>query len=111
MKSLLPAQGAAIEKLVAAGRLESVAPDPDRAQRFVSQAAEAVAEVGNLTRPRNAYNLAYDACHDVARFDQLRRARNASRYEARSPGEQQAHLAADTARALITAAALQGLTT
>lgn len=36
-----------------------------RAEGFLKQAEDALADVPNLTRPQNAYNLAYDAAHDA----------------------------------------------
>jgi len=150
LSRLTSAQTAAINTLVASRRLERVAPDPVRAASFLAQASDAIADVGNLTRPQNAYNLAYDACHDVGeamlaaygfrtkggagqhdaliaflravldtppgdaaaqRLDRLRRARNASRYEARTPGAGQARVASDTAIDLFAAASARGVGT
>lgn len=147
---LTHAQSAAINALVASGRLEAVPPDSARAASFLAQASDAIIDLANLTRPQNAYNLAYDACHDVGeamlaaygfrtkggggqqdavmvflravldsppgeaaaqRLNQLRRARNASRYEARTPGAGQALLAAETASDLLAAAIARGVGT
>ena len=51
--------------LVRARRIEAVPVDLARAEGFLTQAEDALADVPNLTRPQNAYNLAYDAAHDV----------------------------------------------
>jgi len=45
------------------------------------------------------------------RMDQLRRARNASRYQARAPGASEAKLAGSTARDLLAAAVSRGVGT
>lgn len=67
MKAPVPtaAQKAALAALVQAKRLASVPVDLARAEGFLKQAEDALADVPNLTRPQNAYNLAYDATHDV----------------------------------------------
>jgi hypothetical protein len=62
---LAPAQQSAIDALVTGRRVEPVPADPKRAAAFVRNAAEALVDVPNATRPQNRYNLAYDACHDV----------------------------------------------
>ncbi|MBW4033710.1 MAG: hypothetical protein HIU88_13785 [Acidobacteria bacterium] len=62
---LSAAQQAAVRELVAAGRLEVVPVDEARAGAFLLQASEALADLPNVTRSQNRYNLAYDACHDV----------------------------------------------
>lgn len=58
-------QKAELAALVRARRIESVPVDLARAEGFLRQAEDALADVPNLTRPQNAYNLAYDAAHDV----------------------------------------------
>lgn len=62
---LSAAQQTAINGLVAAGRLAVVPVDLSRARAFLHQAKEALADLPNVTRAQNRYNLAYDACHDV----------------------------------------------
>lgn len=67
MKAPVPtaAQKVALVALVQAKRIESVTVDLVRAEGFLKQAEGALADVPNLTRPQNAYNLAYDAAHDA----------------------------------------------
>lgn len=67
MKAPVPsaAHEAALAALVEAGRIERVPVDLARAKGFLDQAADALTDVPRVTRPQNAYNLAYDAAHDV----------------------------------------------
>lgn len=58
-------QRAAVDTLVAARKLEPMPVDESRAAAFLDQASEALADVPNVTRTQNRYNLAYDAAHDV----------------------------------------------
>lgn len=51
--------------LVADRRLGAVPADQGRAQLFLQQAADTLAELPNLSRAAVRYTLAYDACHDV----------------------------------------------
>lgn len=145
---LSDAKRAAIAELLAAGRLEGVPVDTGRARAFLGQADAAFADLPNLTREQNRYNLAYDACHDIGeallaaygyrttngagqhealgrflravldrppgsaaarRFDQIRRARNQQRYDARPVGAADAELAATTARVLYDAVVALGV--
>lgn len=62
---LTDAQQEAVDVLVRAGRLEQVPPDPTRCASFLNQAAAALSDLPNVRHPQNAYNLAYDAAHDV----------------------------------------------
>lgn len=62
---LTPAQQQAVSALVAVGRIEAVPVDANRSQGFLRQAEEALADLPNLTRTQNSYNLSYDAAHDV----------------------------------------------
>jgi len=62
---LTNAQNRAVEALVDQRRLERVVPDQARALVFLERARGAVEDVGRLTQPHTAYNVAYDACHDV----------------------------------------------
>lgn len=62
---LTQAQRRAVDALVAQGRIAVVPADDDRAETFMHQAADVIADLPHLTRPQNQYNLAYDACHDV----------------------------------------------
>lgn len=59
------AQQAAVDSLVASGRLAVVPPDATRAQAFIRQASDALEDLPRLTKSQTSYNLAYDACHDV----------------------------------------------
>lgn len=63
MKPLHPAQESAVAALVGARRVESVPKDAQRAGRFLARAIEASKE--KLDNAEIAYNVAYDACHDV----------------------------------------------
>lgn len=60
-----PAQDAALRTLVRARRIDAVPVDLLRAEGFLKQAEDALADVPKLTRPQNAFNLAYDAAHDA----------------------------------------------
>ena len=51
--------------LLAAGRVAPGPVDLARAGSFLRQADDIVADLPQLTKPQNQYNLAYDACHDV----------------------------------------------
>lgn len=62
---LTSAQRAAVDSLVASGRLAVVPPDPTRAQAFIRQAGDALEDIPRLAKTQTRYNLAYDACHDV----------------------------------------------
>lgn len=62
---LTAARRTAIDGLIAAGRIGAVPVDQRRAQAFLLQASEALADLPNVTRDQNRYNLAYDACHDI----------------------------------------------
>lgn len=62
---LTQAQRRAVDSLVAQGRIAAVPCDDDRAETFMHQAADVIADLPHLTRPQNQYNLDYDACHDV----------------------------------------------
>jgi len=63
--ALTARQRAAVQALVTARKLEAMPVDEVRAAAFLAQAAEALADVPNVTRDQNRYNLAYDAAHDV----------------------------------------------
>lgn len=60
---LTPTQVAAINRLVRAGKLERVAPDVPKAERFLAQAVEGIAETANVTATNVRYAVAYDAAH------------------------------------------------
>ncbi len=62
---LTPAQQAAVDALVASGRLAVVPPDATRAQAFIRQASDALEDIPRLAKTQTRYNLAYDVCHDV----------------------------------------------
>lgn len=55
----------AVDALVRGGRVEQVAADATRAKTFVDRAAAGAESVNHLTHTDIAYNVAYDACHDV----------------------------------------------
>ncbi len=132
------------------GRLETVPGDATLAARFLGQAESALDDVARVHATHAAYNLAYDACHDVGEavlaaygyrtkgaqgkhvtlghalriiltgppgdagarhYDQLRQARNASRYEARPVGKAQVGTASDAATRLIAGARARGVGT
>lgn len=58
-------QLAAVEALVRAGRLQRTSADPRRAERFLSQCQDGLAQVAAITSSNIRYNVAYDAAHDV----------------------------------------------
>ena len=62
---LTPAQQKAVDALVRSGALRSVRPDEKKARAFLAGAEAALADVPNVTRTENRYNLAYKAAHDV----------------------------------------------
>lgn len=62
---LTKAQQEAVDALVAARRLDRVAPDPARAAAFLAAASERISQLPLLTSVVVAYDLAYDAVHDV----------------------------------------------
>jgi len=62
---LTPGQQAAIAALVSSRRIEAVVDDFQRAEAFITRAADEITDVDNLTQPHTIYNVAYDACHDV----------------------------------------------
>ncbi len=62
---LTKTQREAIDVLVSARRLEKVPPDPARAAAFLAAAAERISQLPLLTSVVVAYDLAYDAAHDV----------------------------------------------
>jgi|GEM_PF-1943977 len=105
---LTPDQQSAAAALVAARRIDAVAPDYPRANAFVARAAAAIADAENLTHAHTIYN-APPAAHAATRFDQLRRARNANRYEATPVGLGQAERAKAVALALFAAARARGV--
>lgn len=65
VKDLTPEQQQSVDDLVAKGRIATVPADRAKALIFMRQAQDAIADLPNLTRQQNRYNLAYDACHDV----------------------------------------------
>ncbi len=140
---LSAAQRQAFNDLVTSRRLELVPVDNDRADSFLTFAADTLVDVANVRLPQNRYNLAYDAAHavgeallarhgyrtrsgpgqhealarflrivldtpphdsDARHFDRMRRARNQMHYQARPVSAADADKAAQTARALLTAA-------
>ena len=64
LTSLNSVEQSTVDDLVSKGRIERVLADANRAATFLSRAA-AIADVDKLTHPDVAYNVAYDACHDV----------------------------------------------
>ena len=62
---LTPAQRKAVDGLVASGALRRVVPDEAQAAAFLAGAEAALADVPNVTRVENMYDLAYKAAHDV----------------------------------------------
>ena len=62
---LTPAQQKAVDALVRSGALRAVRPDEKKARAFLAGAESALADVPNVTRTENRYNLAYKAAHDV----------------------------------------------
>ncbi len=65
LSALTPEQQRAVDDLVARGRIAAVPTDLAKALIFMRQAQDVIADLPNLTKPQNRYNLAYDACHDV----------------------------------------------
>ena len=65
MRPLTEAQREAVDALVSGRRLERVTPDPARAAAFLSAASERMSQLPLLTSAVVAYDLAYDAAHDV----------------------------------------------
>ena len=64
-QALTPAQQKAADALVRSGVLRTVRPDEKKARAFLAGAESALADVPNVTRTENRYNLAYKAAHDV----------------------------------------------
>lgn len=62
---LTTAQQRAVDALVASGALRRVVPDEAKAAAFLAGAEAALADVPNVTRVENLYDLAYKAAHDV----------------------------------------------
>lgn len=62
---LTPAQQTAVDALETAGRLRKAPPDETRAELFLGHAADALADLPNLTRVQNKYDLAYNGAHDT----------------------------------------------
>lgn len=62
---LTPAQRGAVTALVSGKRLQQVPADEGRAESFLGNAADSLADLRNVTRAQNQYNLAYDAAHDA----------------------------------------------
>jgi hypothetical protein len=62
---LTAVQQRAVDAMVAAGELRRVTPDEVKARAFLSGAEAALADVPNVTRVENTYDLAYKAAHDV----------------------------------------------
>jgi len=60
---LSEAQQEAIDELVAAGRIEVVPVDLNRASAFLQQAVNSLADIENVTVIQNRYTLAYNAGH------------------------------------------------
>lgn len=56
-------QGVAVDALVEQHRIEAVTADVQRASRFLARAV--AASQSRITHPEIAYNVSYDACHDV----------------------------------------------
>lgn len=65
MTSLTQAQQRAVDILVSARRLDEVTPDAARATAFLAAASERIGQLPLLTSTVVAYDLAYDAAHDV----------------------------------------------
>jgi len=63
--ALTSVQKQAVDALLAAGRVAVVPIDLAKAELFLQQADDILADLPRLTRSQNRYNLAYDACHDV----------------------------------------------
>lgn len=64
-RALEPTQVAALQQLVAAGRLRVVPADPHRASGFLGVADERLTELASMSSPVVRYGVAYDAAHDV----------------------------------------------
>lgn len=62
---LTAAQRRAAGKLVSSGQLRGVTADETQARRFLDGAEAALADVDNVTRVENKYDLAYKAAHDA----------------------------------------------
>lgn len=58
-------QQEAVDVLVSARRLDKVTPDAARAAAFLAAASERIGQLPLLTSAVVAYDLAYDAAHDV----------------------------------------------
>ena len=58
-------QAQAVDALVRAGRLQRVDPDLDKAERFMAQAAEGLAELVHVRASHVRYDIGYNAAHDV----------------------------------------------
>lgn len=65
LSALTSEQQRAVGDLVARGRIAAVPADLAKALIFMRQAQDVIADLPNLTKPQNRYNLAYDACHDI----------------------------------------------
>lgn len=65
MTALTPAQQAAVDALMSAGRIRQVPVDEAKAELFLAHAADALADLPNLTKAQNKYDLAYNAAHDT----------------------------------------------
>lgn len=65
MTGLTTDQQAAVDALVAANRISVVPADPLRASAFLAAAADRISQLPNLTSSAVAFDLAYDAAHDV----------------------------------------------
>lgn len=62
---LTPAQQAAVDALQAAGRIRKTRPDEVKTEMFLGHAVDALADLPNLTKAQNKYDLAYNAAHDT----------------------------------------------
>lgn len=62
---LTPSQQSAVDSLVNGGRLEKVLPDATRAKTFADRAEAGVESIDLLVNTDIAYNVGYDACHDL----------------------------------------------
>lgn len=148
--ALTEQQHAAVGHLVAAGRVQKAPIDARRAATFLNRANDAIADARRLQHAHTAYNVAYDAIHDIGEstlaaygyrtksgkgqhealgrflrvifeapeergavrtFDQLRRARNANRYDARPVGKAEVAAAMSAASDLMDAARRRGVGT
>ena len=62
---LSAAEQAAVDALVTQGRIDKVLADTARAATFLSRASDGIASVAAISYTEIAYDVAYNACHDI----------------------------------------------